>query len=377
MKIAIIAGEASGDMLGAGLIRGLKARFPSANFEGIGGPLMEAEGLKSIVPMERLAVMGLVEVLGRLPELLLLRRRLTKRWLNEKPDVFIGIDAPDFNIGLEYKLRSAGIKTAHYVSPSVWAWREKRVFKIAKAVDLMLTLFPFEAKFYHQHQVPVKFVGHHLADSIAFEPNTVAARERLDIGHSGPIICVMPGSRSGEVGRIGPIFLAAAEQVLIKRPDAFFIIPAVNHERRQQLEQQLAECKTTLPVKIIVGQSQLCMEASNAILLASGTATLEATLLKKPMVVSYRLSAMTYFIAKRMVKQPYVSLPNLLAGRELVPELIQDEATAENLADALLVRLDESEDMQKLNDSFHRIHRSLKCDANSVAAEAIAELLTA
>ncbi len=375
MRIAIVAGETSGDMLGAGLIKSLKARYPDAQFEGIGGPLMQAHGFHSFVPMERLAVMGLVEVLGRLFELLKVRRDLVKYWKKNPPDVFIGIDAPDFNLTLEQKLRAAGIKTAHYVSPSVWAWREKRVFKIAKAVDLMLTLFPFEARFYEEHQVPVKFVGHHLADKIPFETPVAPAREALGLDSKRPVVCLMPGSRSGEVERLGALFLQTAERMLLKRNDLQFIIPAASVERRNQIEAMLAAYPASLPVKVVLGQSHTCMAAADTILLASGTATLEAMLLKKPMVVSYIVAPLTYKILKKLVTQPYISLPNLLAGRELVPEFIQHEATSENLSEALLVRLEDSDAMHQLHETFLFIHRQLKRNADDEAADAISALL--
>jgi len=375
MRIAIVAGETSGDMLGAGLIQQLKQRYPNATFEGIGGPLMMAHGFNSLVPMERLAVMGLVEVLGRLFELLKVRRDLIKRWQATPPDVFIGIDAPDFNLTLEQKLRESGIKTAHYVSPSVWAWREKRVFKIAKAVDLMLTLFPFEAKFYEKHDVPVKFVGHHLADKIALETPTAPSRQELELDTDRPVVCLMPGSRGSEVEKLGSLFLKTAEKMLQQRNDLQFIIPAASVDRRNQIETMLAQYPGNLPVKVVLGRSQTCMAAADTILLASGTATLEAMLLKKPMVVSYILAPLTYKILKRLVKQPYISLPNLLAGRELVPELIQDDATVDNLSEALLARLEDSDDMHQLHETFLFIHRQLKRNADDEAAAAIAELI--
>ncbi len=377
MRIAIVAGETSGDMLGAGLIRSLRNIYPDAEFEGIGGPLMQAQGFHSFVPMERLAVMGLVEVLGRLFELLKVRRNLIKRWKANPPDVFIGIDAPDFNLTLEEKLREAGIKTAHYVSPSVWAWRKKRVFKVARAVDLMLTLFPFEARFYEEHEVPVKFVGHHLADKIAFETPVGPARDDLQLDVNRPVVCLMPGSRGSEVQRLGNLFLKTAELMLHKRNDLQFIIPAASVERRNQVEDILASYPVNLPVKVVLGQSHTCMTAADAVLLASGTATLEAMLLKKPMVVSYIVAPLTYHILKHLVTQPYLALPNLLAGREVVPEYIQHEATAEHLAEAMLVRLEDSAAMHQLHETFLFIHRQLKRDADNEAAKAIAALLDA
>jgi len=375
VRIAMVAGETSGDMLGAGLVKSLKERYPDAEFEGIGGPLMQAHGFNSFVPMERLSVMGLVEVLGRLFELLKVRRDLIKHWIANPPDVFIGIDSPDFTLTLEEKLRAAGIKTVHYVSPSVWAWRQKRVLKIERAVDLMLTLFPFEARFYEQHDVPVKFVGHHLADKIPFETPIAPARETLGLDASGPVVCLMPGSRGSEVQRLGELFLRTAELMRRRRPELQFIIPAASVERRNQIEALLADYPVNLPVKVVLGQSHTCMAAADAILLASGTATLEAMLLKKPMVVSYIVAPLTYHILKRLVTQEYLSLPNLLAGRELVPEYIQHEATAEHLSAALLVRLEDSDAAHQLHETYLFIHRQLKRDADHEAAAAIAELI--
>ncbi len=375
MRIALVAGETSGDMIGAGLIRSLKARYPQAEFEGIGGPLMQAEGMTSFVPMERLSVMGLVEVLGRLFELLKVRKDLIRRWIANPPDVFIGIDAPDFNLGLELKLRQAGIKTAHYVSPSVWAWRQKRVLKIEKAVDLMMTLFPFEARFYENHKVPVRFVGHHLADKIPFETAKEPARDILELDKTAPTVCLMPGSRSGEVSRLCQVFLDTASAMLKVRPELKFIIPAASVDRRDQIEQIVTEYPEVLPVKIILGQSQTCMAASDAILLASGTATLEAMLMKRPMVVSYIVAPLTHWILSRLITQEFVSLPNLLAGREVVPELIQHDATVENLSAALLARLEDNDTVHQLQETFQFIHRQLKRNADSEAAQAVADLL--
>ncbi|MCY0964105.1 lipid-A-disaccharide synthase [Parathalassolituus penaei] len=374
-RIAIVAGETSGDMLGAGLIAALRKRFPDAEFEGIGGPLMQAQGFESLFPMERLAVMGLVEVLGRLFELLSIRKQLIRRWLENPPDVMIGIDAPDFNLTLEESLRAKGVRTVHYVSPSVWAWREKRVLKIERAVDLMLTLFPFEARFYEQHKVPVRFVGHHLADKIALETPKRPARGSLDLDSEGPLVCLMPGSRGSEVGRLGSLFLETAQLMLQKRPDLQFVIPAANAERMTQLQGLLDAVPYPLPVKLVQGQSHTCMAAADAILLASGTATLEAMLLKRPMVVSYKVAPLTYHILKRLVRQPWVSLPNLLAGRELVPEVLQDEATPSRLSALMLSRLEDSDSMNQLHETFLFIHRQLQRHADEEAAKAIAGLI--
>ncbi|EQM79849.1 lipid-A-disaccharide synthase [Stutzerimonas stutzeri] len=372
LTVALVAGEASGDILGAGLMQALKARHPDVRFIGIGGPRMEAQGLRSYFPLERLAVMGLVEVLGRLPELLARRKRLFKTFLDVRPDVFIGIDAPDFNLDLALKLRRNGIKTVHYVSPSVWAWRQNRVLKIRDACDLMLTLFPFEAKFYDAHQVAVRFVGHPLADAIPLVPDRAAARAELQLPQDGLVVALMPGSRGGEVGRLGPLFLAAAERLRSMRPGIRFVVPCASPERRAQLEQILAG--RDLPLTLLDGQSHAALAACNAVLIASGTATLEALLYKRPMVVAYSVAPLTFRILKRMVRSPYVALPNLLAQRLLVPELLQDAATPDAMARLLSPLLDNG-DVQ--TEGFDAIHRTLRCDASSQAASAVLELVGA
>ncbi|MBU4636046.1 lipid-A-disaccharide synthase [Pseudomonas chlororaphis subsp. aurantiaca] len=369
LRIALVAGEASGDILGAGLMRALKAQHTAVEFIGVGGPLMQAEGLVSYFPMERLAVMGLVEVLGRLRELLARRKKLVQTLIAEKPDVFIGIDAPDFNLNIELQLRQAGIKTVHYVSPSVWAWRQKRVLKIREGCDLMLTLFPFEAKFYEEKGVPVRFVGHSLADAIPLEADRVAARAELGLPE-GPLVALMPGSRGGEVGRLGALFLDAAQRLRALRPGVRFVMPCASPERRTQLEELLAG--RDLPLTLLNGQSHQALAACDAVLIASGTATLEALLYKRPMVVAYRLAPLTFWILKRMVKSPYISLPNLLAQRLLVPELLQDDATAEALAQTLSPLI---EDGQEQTRGFDEIHRTLRRDASNQAAEAVLNLI--
>ncbi|MDM9592818.1 lipid-A-disaccharide synthase [Pseudomonas guariconensis] len=371
--VALVAGEASGDILGSGLMRALKARHPDVRFIGVGGPLMEVEGLVSYFPMERLAVMGLVEVLGRLRELLKRRKELISTLIAEKPDVFIGIDAPDFTLNIELKLRQAGIKTVHYVSPSVWAWRQKRVLKIREGCDLMLTLFPFEAKFYEEKGVPVRFVGHPLADTIPLEADRQAAREaaREAIGAGeGPLVALMPGSRGGEVGRLGELFLDTAQRLRELVPGVRFVSPCANPARRAQLEQMLQG--RDLPVTLLDGRSHQALAACDAVLIASGTATLEALLYKRPMVVAYRLAPLTYWILKRMVKSPYVSLPNLLAQRLLVPELLQDAATSEALAQTVAPLISNG---AQQTESFDQIHRTLRRDASNQAAEAVLALL--
>ncbi|POA33077.1 MULTISPECIES: lipid-A-disaccharide synthase [unclassified Pseudomonas] len=370
LRVALVAGEASGDILGAGLMRALKAQHPAVEFIGVGGPLMQAEGLTSYFPMERLAVMGLVEVLGRLRELLARRKKLIATLIAEKPDVFIGIDAPDFTLNIELKLRQAGIKTVHYVSPSVWAWRQKRVLKIREGCDLMLTLFPFEAKFYEEKGVPVRFVGHSLADAIPLEADRTAARAELGLPEDAPLVALMPGSRGGEVGRLGALFLDTAERLRAMRPGVRFVMPCASPERRVQLEELLAG--RDLPVTLLDGRSHQALAACDAVLIASGTATLEALLYKRPMVVAYRLAPLTFWILKRMVKSPYISLPNLLAQRLLVPELLQDDATPEALALTLSPLIDGGEEQTT---GFDQIHRTLRRDASNQAADAVLNLI--
>lgn len=373
MRIGILAGEASGDILGAGLMRALKQQAPETiEFEGIGGPLMQAEGLVSRFPMERLSVMGLVEVLGRLRELLGIRKQLRQHWLANPPDLFIGIDAPDFNLPLERSLRDAAIPTVHYVSPSIWAWRRKRVNKIAKSTDLMLCLLPFEAAFYEQAGVDTRFVGHTLADQLPLVADVQQARQSLGLNPTDQYIALLPGSREGEVSRLAPLFIAAARRCLAQRPELKFLIPAVNEARYLQLQALLQNDMDDLPVQLIRGQSRELMTAADAVLLASGTAALECMLLKTPMVVSYRLSPLSFFILSRMISVAYVSLPNLLADRMLVPELLQDQATPQALADALLQQLDHPE--QQVS-HFTALHQQLRRDASVESAKAILQLL--
>lgn len=369
LRIALVAGEASGDILGAGLMRALKARHPAVEFIGVGGPLMQAEGLVSYFPMERLSVMGLVEVLGRLRELLARRKLLIQTLIEERPDVFIGIDAPDFTLNIELKLRQAGIKTVHYVSPSVWAWRQKRVLKIREGCDLMLTLLPFEARFYEEKGVPVRFVGHTLADTIPLQADRAQARAELGLA-DGPLVALMPGSRGGEVGRLGALFFDAAERLMALKPGVRFVLPCASPQRRAQIETLLEGRK--LPLTLLDGHSHLALAACDAVLIASGTATLEALLYKRPMVVAYRLAPLTFWILKRMVKSPYISLPNLLAQRLLVPELLQDDATPEALAQTVLPLIDGGEEQTR---GFDEIHRTLRRDASNQAADAVLTLI--
>ncbi|GAB3488563.1 lipid-A-disaccharide synthase [Marinomonas epiphytica] len=373
-RYVLVAGEASGDILGANLMASIKAMQPDAIFEGIGGPLMAAQGLVSRVPMDRLSVMGLVEVLGRLRELLGIRKSLLQDCLKNPPNAFIGIDSPDFNLPLARKLKQAGIPTVHYVSPSVWAWRQKRIFKIKKSVDLMLALFPFEMPIYQQHGIPVVCVGHTLADEIPLESDVDKARQSLGLSAlEEPVFAILPGSREGEVSRLAPLFADTMVQIKNKLPNASFLIPAANPERQQQIESILAE--KGVQACLIAGQSRTVMAAADAVLLASGTAALETMLVKRPMVVSYRVNKLTWAIMKRMIKVPYVSLPNLLSNQTLVPELLQDEATPENLAQQLVDTWRGFVNDDNIQQEYFALHKMLKKDAGKVGAQAIIEML--
>lgn len=376
IRIGIVVGEASGDILGASLMAALRQHYPEAVFEGIGGDRMIAAGFESHYPQERLAVMGLVEPLKRLPELLRIRKSIVQHFIDNPPDVFIGIDSPDFNLTIEERLKSRGIKTVHYVSPSVWAWRQKRIVKIARAVDLMLTLLPFEAQFYQQHQVPVCFVGHTLADDIAMEPDQQSARETLGLNSTSPMIALMPGSRGGEVKLLGPVFWQTAHWCLAQDPRLEFVVPAANAQRRQQIDAQLKQVPE-LPITIVDGQSHEVMEAADAVLMASGTTTLEAMLLKRPMVVAYKMAWLSFAIISRLVKSPFFSLPNLLAGKALVAEVLQKQVTPERLGAELLSFFQTPEKARQLKSEFVQLHKSIRCNASEKAATAIVELIEA
>jgi len=374
LRIGIVVGEASGDILGAGLMDAIIARHPTAKFEGIGGERMLQRGFTSFFPQDRLAVMGLIEPLKRLPELLRIRKTMVNHFSDNPPDVFIGIDSPDFNLTIEEKLRAKGITTVHYVSPSVWAWRQKRVFKIARAVDLMLTFLPFEAQFYEQHNVPVKFIGHSLADEIPLQPQQKQAKAALGLDAQKRFVALMPGSRGGEVKLLGPEFWAAAQLCLEHMPELEFVVPAASSDRRKQIEAQL-QAFPHLPVTIIDGQSHQAMAAAEMVLMASGTTTLEAMLLKRPMVVAYKFTPLSFQIFKRLVKTRFFSLPNLLAGEALVPELLQTDATPVRMCEEILAVLQHPERQLALQARFDELHQTIKCDASAQAADAILQLI--
>ncbi|MEM6162211.1 lipid-A-disaccharide synthase [Erwinia sp. P6884] len=374
LTIALVAGETSGDILGAGLIRALKEKHPDARFVGVAGPLMQAAGCEAWYEMEELAVMGIVEVLGRLPRLLTIRRDLTQRFSELRPDVFVGIDAPDFNITLEGRLKQRGIRTIHYVSPSVWAWRQKRVFKIGRSTDLVLAFLPFEKAFYDRYNVPCRFIGHTMADAMPIVPDKLAARRELGIAEGTPCLALLPGSRSAEVEMLSGDFLRTAALLRQKWPDLEIVVPLVNPRRREQFEKIKAEVAPDLPMHLLDGKGRAAMIASDAALLASGTAALECMLAKCPMVVGYRMKPFTFWLAKRLVKTDYVSLPNLLAGRELVKELLQDECRPDLLAAALEPLLAEGEPRQRLLATFAELHHQIRWDADEQAAAAVLEL---
>ncbi len=375
-RVYLVAGELSGDILGAGLMRALKARHPGVAFRGIGGPRMIAEGIDSRFPLETLSVMGLVEVIRHLPGLVRVRRELRRDALAWQPDIMVGIDAPDFNLGLERQLREAGLATAHYVSPSVWAWRQGRVKGIARSVDAMLTFLPFEAAFYARHRVPVAFVGHPLADELPLDNDRAAARAELGLADTEQVLAVLPGSRASEIRFLGEVFLAAAERLCASRSGLRVVIPAATPERFAELEALIgAHPALAERLTLVTGQAREAMVASDAVLLASGTAALEAMLCHRAMLVAYRMAPMTHWLAKRLVKTEWIALPNLIARETLVPELIQDAASPEAIAAGLGELLDDGEGRRALEARFAAMHAGLQRDASRRAAEAIEALV--
>lgn len=378
-RIAIIAGEASGDLLAARLILALKELKSDLVFEGIAGPEMQAAGCVSLFPMEKLSVMGLVEVLKDLPSLLSIRKQLKERWTATPPDLFIGVDAPDFNLPLAAKLHAEGIPTVHYVSPSIWAWREKRVKKIQGNIDLMLTLFPFEVDFYKKHQVAAQFVGHPLADEVQFNASASDARQQLGLDLTKPMLGVLPGSRTKEVQALGAVFLQTAQELKVKHPDLQIVVPIVRADLKAQLQAIQQQVAADLPVTYLEGQSRLLMQAANYLLMASGTAVLEGMLAGRLMVAAYRVSPLTWWLIHtfKLAKVKYVTLPNNLAGEELVPELLQDRATVSELVAAIasLMALP-AERRTYVLQRFEGLHTQLHCDASANAAKAIMERFT-
>jgi len=374
LRIGILAGEASGDILGSRVLAALRQRFPDLTVEGMGGPLMEAQGLTSMYPMERLSVMGFVEPLKRLPELLRIRGALYRHFRDNPPDVFLGIDSPDFNLHLEQKLRAQGIRTAHLVSPTIWAWRAGRIRKIRRAVDLMLCLFPFELDIYRQHAMAATFVGHPLADEIPLHTDPGPARAALGLPTTGKVLALLPGSRGGEVRLLAPLFLEAARQLSQRDPAIHFVLPAASEARMAQIHAEL-ERFPELPVTVLEGQSRQAMAAADAILLASGTATLEAMLLKRPMVVAYRMGELSWQLASRIATTRFVALPNVLAGERIVPELLQHAATPQAMVEELWPLLSRGDKALAQADAFEAFHQQLALGYADRAAAALAHLV--
>ena len=376
--IGIVAGEASGDLLGSHLIAALKKVRPDLKFIGIGGPRMQSAGMEILFPLEKLAVRGYVEVLRHYFEIVGIRRKLRAYFLEHRPDLFIAIDAPDFNLDLELVLKQKGIPTIHYVSPSIWAWRGERIHKIKRAVTHMLALFPHEAKLYQQAGVPVDYVGHPLADILPDQPKRAAMREAMRIPLKVPVFAFLPGSRQSEVKYLAHTSIETAKLILKQLPDARFLVPLVSRETRGIFEQALYDCNALeLPITMLFGHAQDAMIAADGVLVASGTATLEAALLKRPMVITYRMPALSWWLMKRKSYQPYYGLPNILCGRFVVPELLQEDATPENLAQALLNLINNKEAVAQLEKAFDTLHQTLRQNTAQKAAAAILPYLPA
>lgn len=376
LRVGIVAGEPSGDALGAAVLQALRARQPALHIDGVGGPRLQAAGCQSLFPMERLAVMGLTEVLRDLPGLLRLRARLVAHWRANPPDVFLGVDAPDFNLGLEARLRAGGIPTAHLVSPSVWAWRQWRLKRIAASVDCMLTLFPFEAAFYQDHAVPVRWVGHPLADELPLQPEPLRARAQLGINESTPLVAVLPGSRLSEVRRLSEPMVAACRQLAAARPALRFVAPLATAATQTLFQQVLAKQAPELPLTVLQGDSLTAMAAADVVLLASGTATLEAMLLQRPMVVAYRVSPVTAWLLRRLLQVPWVALPNLLAQTPLVPEVLQAQVSGQRLAREVTHWLDlDPHERARWQQHCARLHTDLRRDAAARSAQALLDLV--
>lgn len=372
LRIAVVAGESSGDLLGADLLQAFNEKFPNCEFMGVAGPSMQEQGCTSFFPIDELSIIGIWAILKRLPRLLKLRKELAQKIIDWNADLFIGIDAPEFNLDLELKLKKAGVKTVHYVSPSVWAWREKRIVKIKSAVDYMLTLFPFETTIYQQHKVPVSCVGHPLANMLALKPEIQRFRDELGLDVDKKVLAMLPGSRGSEIKFLGPLFIDVATRLKIAFPDLQIIVPLVNNKRRGQFSKLLAEQNSDVSLILINGKSREVMGASDAVLLASGTATLEAMLLKKPMVVTYKVSTLSYAIYSRLLKISHFSLPNLLAKNPVVPELIQENATVEAITKEITQQLNSglAEDQAE---EYLEIHKSLQLGGGQKAVKDLTE----
>ncbi len=378
ITVGIVAGEASGDLLGSRLIRALKKHYPDIEFVGIAGPKMISEGAKSLYAMDKLSLHGYgFDVLSAIPGLIKMRRQLTKHFIANPPKVFIGIDAPDFNFALEKKLKDKGISTIHYVSPSIWAWRKGRMGKIKRAVNHILTLFPFEQALYEAHDVKATYVGHPLADEIPIAPNVKDARDQLKLPRSSMMIALLPGSRVGEVKRLAELYVKTAQKICKIHPDALFLVPLISRETRLIFEEAIYAdynqgTNESLPnFKILFGHAHLAMQAADLVVVASGTATLEAALLKRPMVITYRMPWLSWQILKRMNYLPYVGLPNILAGRFVVPELLQNDANPDNLSDNIMRILRDKNGQDEVLIEFTRIHELLRQNNEEKAALAV------
>jgi lipid-A-disaccharide synthase len=370
--VGIVAGEASGDLLGSHLMAALKDARPDLKFVGIGGPKMKSAGMEVLFPMEKLAVRGYVEVLRHYAEIAGIRRKLRAYFLANRPDLFIAIDAPDFNLDLEYALKKRGITTIHYVSPSIWAWRGERIHKIKRAVSHMLALFPHEPKLYQQAGVPVDYVGHPLADMLPLQPKRAEMREAMRIPQNAKVFALLPGSRQSEVEFLSNTYIDTAKLILQRQPDARFLVPLVSRETRGIFEQAIYDRNAhDLPITLLFGHAQDAMIAADGVLVASGTATLEAALLKRPMVITYRMSAISWWLMRRKQYQPYVGLPNILCERFVVPELLQEDATPENLSQALLNLVNDDKTVARLEQTFAELHLSLRQNTAQKAAAAI------
>ena len=376
--IGIVAGEASGDLLGSHLIRAIKKHRPDIQFVGIAGPKMISEGAVSLYPIERLSLHGYgFDVLRQIPGLLKIRNQLFQHFMQNPPSVFIGIDAPDFNFALEKKLKRNGFTTIHYVSPSIWAWRKGRMGKIRRAVSHMLALFPFEPALYEKAGVKVTYVGHPLADILPLEPDAKAAREHLKLKSDKLVIAMLPGSRQGEVTQLADLFVKTAKRIFETNSEVQFLVPLITRETRNIFEQAIFDNRPTaddapaLPIQILFGHAHMAMEAADAVIVASGTATLEAALMKRPMVITYRLPWLSWQILKRLNYLPYVGLPNVLAGRFVVPELLQHDATPEKLADATIKLLEDKALLQDINREFTQMHEALRQNTEEKAAQAV------
>lgn len=376
MRIGVVAGEGSGDILGANLLSALKKHYPDAIFEGIGGPQMQAVGFNSLYPLERLSVMGFIEPLKRLPEILSIRKGIIKHFTLNKPDIFIGIDSPDFNLSLEKTLKKKGIKTVHYVSPTVWAWRKGRIKTIKKAVDLVLALFPFETKIYEQNNIPVCFVGHSLADNIPLVSDKTAARTALNLPVAGKVVALLPGSREQELRYLARPFIETAKWLNTKDPNIRFISACANEERERQLREIINEDEKCPPIMLYQGQATHVMAAADCVLLASGTASLQSMLVKRPTVIAYKMSPWVFALAKRIVKVPYIGLPNLLANQLLMPEFIQSQVQPDKMGEQLLGYLTANDNNQALTATYEKIHHLLRKNAGETAALAIVNLLS-